>query len=678
MAVNLSPIGGVAAQFFDNSGNVLSGGKIFTYAAGTTTPQATYTSAAGVTPLANPILLDAAGRVPTGEIWLTDGLQYKFIIKTSTDVQIGSYDNIVGINSNFVNYTNSQEFQTATAGQTVFTLTTMQYQPGTNSLSVFVDGVNQYGPGASYAYQETSSTVVTFTSGLHVGADVKFTTSAINSSSAGDAEQVSYTPPFTNSVATNVEVKLGQYVSVKDFGAVGDGVTDDAAAVQNAVNYVQTLGGNLYFPKGVYLFGSQVTINRTYAPDGSNFVGERNLIVSGYGAEIRTTGAITAFNVRGGWAPNLTCLIEGFTIYHRGNTTAVGGIRLIGAGLCTCRDITVVVSSLLPVGYAAFSCENLDPANDDTGCFWNYFDNCAIRPWAGAEGNCTYGLKLMGPANATTVRNIKFGGSDTHVILMAHPGYTSAPNAVNIDGNFFEGPVTSTAISLVSSSSPYHVSGTRITNNRFESLNTAVSLTGLGSTVQLPTYMSGNYADTAVTNYIVNASNIPIVMLDASLVGAPMGPMITHNQQGVVLRNDDGSFDSLTLRTPSLNRGVVLQTYDGTDVGSWRYRNAMGGSGTLIGGTYSTYRPFGIVACQGISIRDTPANNLAGVASFVASTTVNVTLPVAEVNANYSVFLENIGNRTLWVTSKTTTGFTINASASSSDSAAWLLIRTGA
>ena len=41
MAVNLSPVGGVAAQFFDNSGNVLTGGKIYTYAAGTTTPQAT-------------------------------------------------------------------------------------------------------------------------------------------------------------------------------------------------------------------------------------------------------------------------------------------------------------------------------------------------------------------------------------------------------------------------------------------------------------------------------------------------------------------------------------------------------------------------------------------------------------------------------------------------------------
>jgi hypothetical protein len=98
MAVNLSPVGGVAAQFFDNNGVILTGGKIYTYAAGTTTNQATYTSAAGTTAHTNPIVLDAAGRVPGGEIWLTDGLQYKFVVKTSTEVLIGTYDNIVGIN----------------------------------------------------------------------------------------------------------------------------------------------------------------------------------------------------------------------------------------------------------------------------------------------------------------------------------------------------------------------------------------------------------------------------------------------------------------------------------------------------------------------------------------------------------------------------------------------------
>jgi len=243
MAVNLSPVFGVAGQLFDNNGNPLSGGKIYTYAAGTTTPVATFTESTGNVAHSNPIVLDGGGRVPSGEIWLTDGISYKFVVEDSASALIGSFDNLTGINSNFVNFTNNQEIQTATAGQTVFTLTTTEYQPGTNSLSVFVDGVNQYGPGAQYAYVETNSTTVTFTNGLHVGAEVKFTTSQLNSSAGATASQISYVAPYTNAIASNVEDKLSNYIHVKDFGAVGDGITDDTVAIQNACAYLQSIGG---------------------------------------------------------------------------------------------------------------------------------------------------------------------------------------------------------------------------------------------------------------------------------------------------------------------------------------------------------------------------------------------------------------------------------------------------
>jgi hypothetical protein len=255
MAVNLSPVGGVAAQFFDNAGNVLTGGKLQTYLAGTTTPQPVYTTAAGNIPWSNPIILDAAGRVSgSGEIWLTDGIQYKFILRDSNDVLIATYDNINGINSNFVNFTGEEETQTATQAQTVFTLTTLQYQPGVNNLLVFVNGSKQV-VGTNYV--ETSSTVVTFVSGLNAGDVVDFCTATPINITVVDASQVSYNPPFTSAVVTNVEDKLAQTVSVKDFGAIGDGTTDDTTAFSNALLTLK----DVYVPKGTYKITSSLALN---------------------------------------------------------------------------------------------------------------------------------------------------------------------------------------------------------------------------------------------------------------------------------------------------------------------------------------------------------------------------------------------------------------------------------
>jgi len=97
MTVNLSVLAGAGAQLLDNNANPLSGGLLYTYEAGTTTPLATYTTSAGNVAHTNPIVLDSAGRVPnSGEIWLTDGDEYKFVVKTAAGVTIATYDNITG------------------------------------------------------------------------------------------------------------------------------------------------------------------------------------------------------------------------------------------------------------------------------------------------------------------------------------------------------------------------------------------------------------------------------------------------------------------------------------------------------------------------------------------------------------------------------------------------------
>ena len=93
--VYLSGFAGAGWQFFSNTGQPLSGGLLYTYAAGTTAPATTYTSNAGNIANTNPIVLDAYGRVPN-EIWLTVGSAYKYVLQDSSYVQIGTWDNISG------------------------------------------------------------------------------------------------------------------------------------------------------------------------------------------------------------------------------------------------------------------------------------------------------------------------------------------------------------------------------------------------------------------------------------------------------------------------------------------------------------------------------------------------------------------------------------------------------
>lgn len=97
MTAFLSPVAGAGAQFFTNTGVVLAGGKLATYLAGSTTPQATYTTSSQSVQNANPIILDSAGR-PPNEVWLSNGVGYKFVLLDASNNTLGTWDNITGIN----------------------------------------------------------------------------------------------------------------------------------------------------------------------------------------------------------------------------------------------------------------------------------------------------------------------------------------------------------------------------------------------------------------------------------------------------------------------------------------------------------------------------------------------------------------------------------------------------
>jgi len=172
-----------------------------------------------------------------------------------------------------------KETQVATSGQTVFNLNTLVYKPGINNLSVYVDGVYQ-NPST---YTENTTSRITFSTGLHVGAIVDFVALSVNDlSGTTDATSVTYTPAGSGAVTTTVANKLKQTVSVKDFGAVGNGATNDTAAIQAAINASAIGDFAVAFPAGNYLVTGVLT-----GGDGLVLVGD------GKGVSTITKGGVS-------------------------------------------------------------------------------------------------------------------------------------------------------------------------------------------------------------------------------------------------------------------------------------------------------------------------------------------------------------------------------------------------
>lgn len=346
MAVSMSFIGGAGWQFFDDSGDPLSGGKIFTYAAGTTTPLTTYTSRDGLTPNTNPIILDAAGRTPQ-EIWATEGLLYKYVVKTSTDTLIRTYDNIGG--------------------------------------SVVASDLAQ---------------------------DLANTTNPAKGDALIGFKQSNASGFLTGAVARTVNDKLQEFVSVKDFGAVGDGIADDTAAIQAALNSFTGYFGTVMLPSnGTYRITSPISLRR-----GHNLVGDGS-------------PEIVADFSSANWAGDYVALKFIVDVTSVGNAALQAGygqksfgFRLSGAnnsgvisyGMRFYTDQTISVSSAVQYSYLWGTIENINIRRFDTAlwiqeCWNSFFNNVVVtycRRGINIEGksvNVTFmGMQVQNPENTYT------------------------------------------------------------------------------------------------------------------------------------------------------------------------------------------------------------------------------------------------------------------------------------
>lgn len=208
--VALSSLGGAGWQFFDNNGRPLSGGKLYTYQAGTTTPATTYTSSTGGTPNTNPIILDPAGRIPE-EVWLTSAANYKFVLKNVFGVEIWTKDNLPGI----INASQLDVFGAFINTLSLLSTTTIP----SNVSAVTTAGYSAVGTGA----------------GLYVA------------DSLANASLAASHPRFCKADAAGRYFRLylaNGTANVDQGGAAGDGTTDDHAPITATYAYVKAVGGD--------------------------------------------------------------------------------------------------------------------------------------------------------------------------------------------------------------------------------------------------------------------------------------------------------------------------------------------------------------------------------------------------------------------------------------------------
>jgi hypothetical protein len=192
----------------------------------------------------------------------------------------------------------------------------------------------------------------------------------VNDLGAIASSQVSFTQSGTGAVARTVQDKAREVVSVKDFGAKGDGVTDDTAAIQAAITAVGS-GGRLYFPTGTY----------------------------------QTTSPLLAENLRG------------LTIYGASGQFGWSGTRIIGAH--TGKAVLSLVGSF----YCAI--ENIGIEGDS-----GTPPNAGLllgRSSASSAGNHTF--KNLHVQGSYTVAGLYNAASEDNVFLNCYIFPTAAPKA---------------------------------------------------------------------------------------------------------------------------------------------------------------------------------------------------------------------------------------------------------
>lgn len=394
--MNLSPL--PVLRFYSNIGLPLVGGKLFTYAAGTTTKIATYTNSSGGTPNTNPIILNFRGEA---NVWLDPSLTYKFVLSPANDTDpptnpIWSVDNIAGplTASDLTQQFLGQIIYPRTAAESAVSVTPVSYiyPPGdlrrygasvngdiTTALTSAAAQANQTG-GAPIYVPSALGTGCTVTAGVSITAPIlihgdDYSQSIITT--ASDITIFSFTLAASRSVITDLQL-VG-----KGAGATLPGILYTNSNNNYLRNVrVRSFGVGIRFAAGAnscYLNTLNKCIvenNITINIDGQINTNALHLISTQFGGSSQTGLKLVDSNnlmIAGGDCEGVSVcgidldatstlraghLIMGF--HFEGNTSSVGDIRI---GNTASVDGVTIVGSLFKPGtgnIAAINAVNCD------------------------------------------------------------------------------------------------------------------------------------------------------------------------------------------------------------------------------------------------------------------------------------------------------------------------------
>ena len=270
------------------------------------------------------------------------------------------------------------------------------------------------------------------------------------------SEQVTFTAAGSGATLRNLVDKVREHVSVKDFGAVGDGVADDTAAIQATIDAAN--GRIIYIPAGTY----KITASLSWSPPA---------VVGKYASSVRILGdgiertiidnlvngpafSITSAASVGNFEATLGGFIDGMTITRSAATTNGVGVYLRAAFQMVLRHLYIKSQSLHGIHIPCL-------LGDSDGSNMVQVENCRIFGCAGwgikADGDATFNeisfvrlrhvfIESCGTGNALAQVTITSVDTGTDTLTSNNHGYPDGTavlisSTVSAPGNIVQGIV---------------------------------------------------------------------------------------------------------------------------------------------------------------------------------------------------------------------------------------------